>query len=130
MKRSLLMMLAVFLLVRVAGAAPVTVDLWENFPNSQGEDGFYAYAYQYGGAVYRLLDRIGDYAFGTPAKLQYPLGVPGLLPLDRDASLPGSSFCKIHSHRRTRCRLGGRLRIITMISPGNSRDTSRLAGAT
>ena len=40
MKRSLLMMLAVFLLVQVAGAAPVTVDLWENFPNSQGRTAF------------------------------------------------------------------------------------------
>jgi len=43
-----------------------TLDFWNAFPNTQGDNGFYAYAYQSSRATpYRQLDDFGDYSFGT-----------------------------------------------------------------
>jgi hypothetical protein len=67
MKRALLMILAFFALVQVAWAAPVTVDLREQFPDSQGEKGFYAEAYNVSAGTYRELTRSDAYFFNTPA---------------------------------------------------------------
>ncbi len=66
MKRAILMILALLLQVQVAWAAPVTVDLRENFPNHQGENGFNAQAYNVSAGTYRDLTRSGDYFFNTP----------------------------------------------------------------
>jgi hypothetical protein len=97
MKRSLLMVLALFGLVQVAGAASVVVDLREKFPNNQGENGFYAEAYNTVALTYRQLTRSGDYYFDTPTNL--PNKIPKLFrdpsswiqmrPADQNALTPG-----------------------------------------
>jgi hypothetical protein len=71
MKRAMLIILALFGLVQVAGAAPVTVDLREQFPDNQGENGFYAEAYNTVALTYRPLTRSGSYYFDTPTNLPY-----------------------------------------------------------
>ena len=67
------MILAFCWMVQAAWAAPVTVDLREQFPNSQGENGFYAEAYNISAGTYRQLTRSGDYFFNTPANPTYEI---------------------------------------------------------
>jgi hypothetical protein len=50
--------------VAAGDANAVTIDLWNSFPDSQGERNFYAYGYSYNG--YRSLTDVGSYAFATP----------------------------------------------------------------
>ena len=69
MKKLFIFFVAMSLLVSLAGGAlsgPITVDLWTAFPDSQGQNGFFAYGYQAGRATpYRALARTGDHAFTT-----------------------------------------------------------------
>lgn len=50
--------------ISASNSYAITIDLWNSFPNSQGESGFYAYGYSYNG--YRLLTDAGEHAFNTP----------------------------------------------------------------
>ena len=53
--------------VNSALAAVTTVDLYNQFPDAQGQNGFYAYGYQASRSVpYRQLTREGAYYFSTP----------------------------------------------------------------
>ncbi len=69
----------VFLIVCALGlntaiAGVTTVDLYNQFPNAQGQNGFYAYGYQAGRAVpYRQLTREDSYYFSTP---EQPYHIP------------------------------------------------------
>ncbi len=58
-------MLLVLTQVAVAGTAAANIDLWQQFPKDQGDNGFFAYGGQSGGN-YRALTKISDYFFGTP----------------------------------------------------------------
>lgn len=61
----------VFLLmlgIKTVNAA--VLDLWNIFPNNQGDNGVYAYAYS---GSYRLLSDLGEFYFGTPGK---PWNIP------------------------------------------------------
>ncbi|MCF8152419.1 MAG: hypothetical protein K9J80_16890 [Sulfuritalea sp.] len=50
----------------IAQGALVSVDVWEMFPNTQGENGFYALAYNTSNGQYRELQDRGAYSFWTP----------------------------------------------------------------
>jgi hypothetical protein len=49
-------------------SATTTFDLWENFPDNQGDNNFYVYGRPYGTSSYSLLSDAGSYAFNTPAE--------------------------------------------------------------
>jgi hypothetical protein len=72
MKRILgfLVPLIVAVSLNSAQAAVTTVDLYNQFPDAQGQRGFYAYGYQAGREVpYRQLPREDSYYFSTPEQL-------------------------------------------------------------
>jgi hypothetical protein len=76
MRKIFIFFVAASLLIPLAGASatPITVDLWNAFPNAQGQNGFYAYGFQAGRVTpYRLLARTGDHAFTTP---ENEFGIP------------------------------------------------------
>lgn len=96
MKRAILMILALLLQVQVAWAAQVTVDLWEKFPNNQGENGFNAQAYNVSAGTYRDLTRSGDYFFNTPDNPYYQ--IPKIF---REGSSPWIQMWPAHEHALT-----------------------------
>jgi hypothetical protein len=96
MKRALLIMLACFWQIQVVGAAPLTVDLWEKFPNSQGENGFYAEAYNFTAGTYRELTKSGDYYFNTPDNSYYQ--IPKVF---REGFSPWIQMWPAHQHSLT-----------------------------
>ena len=52
--------------VGIAQATTITIDVWEMFPDMQGENGFYALAYNPSTQVYRELNDGGSEVFNTP----------------------------------------------------------------
>ncbi|MFH0764079.1 MAG: PEP-CTERM sorting domain-containing protein [Candidatus Omnitrophota bacterium] len=46
-------------------AHAISLELWNVFPDTQGDNGIYVYAYN--GATYRQLADLGSYYFGTPS---------------------------------------------------------------
>jgi len=72
LKTNLIFMMGLVILFCVQYANANTITLWDLFPNTQGENNFWAYAYS---GSYRLLDDIGSYQFGT---LQMPSSIPYL----------------------------------------------------
>ena len=78
MKKSLIIMVAVLwaplLGASVSAGANTIIDLHDQFPDAQGQKGFYAYGYQAGREVpYRQLTREGAYYFSTP---EQPWNIP------------------------------------------------------
>ena len=47
-------------------AAGATIDLWQSFPDTQGDNGFFAYGYAAATNTYRLLSDCGNYHFCRP----------------------------------------------------------------
>ncbi len=68
MKKKFVVGLAMGLfLVGIAGMAnATTIDLYSNFPDTQGDNGFYAYGYSASSNKYWLLSDAGSYAFDRP----------------------------------------------------------------
>jgi hypothetical protein len=76
-KRVVLCISAVIVIGLSFLATPVfatVIDLWDSFPNAQGQNGFYAYGYN--GATYRQLTDSGDYWFNTPEQTPWWGGIP------------------------------------------------------
>jgi len=68
MKRTYGIILAVVIILGYQQAALAsTINLWDAFPDTQGDNGFYVYGYQSGRATpYRPLADAGSYVFNTP----------------------------------------------------------------
>lgn len=55
-------------LCAVQSAFAMTIDLWSGFPDTQGQNNFWAYAYNPNTNSYRQLADTGSYAFSTPGQ--------------------------------------------------------------
>jgi len=68
---SFLLMAAALLTIPLVATMPAyanetTIDLWQSFPDNQGDNGFFAYGYTPATNTYRLLSDCGSYYFCRP----------------------------------------------------------------
>lgn len=70
-----LLTLAILLSYTPAFAGIITVNVWESFPDTQGDNGFFAYRYAPTTGNYTLLNDAGAFGFNTP---QTEWGAPGI----------------------------------------------------
>jgi hypothetical protein len=68
MKQIFITGLTIFFFWAPLSAGAISIDLLSDFPNVQGENGFYALAYDFQAGSYRPLDSEGNYRFNTPGQ--------------------------------------------------------------
>jgi len=104
-RHGFLIVLAVIVLILPAFSQAATINLWSAFPDNQGDNGFYAYAYQAGRTTpYRVLTDGGSYRFDTPEQANppgysvYNWDIPYIA---RAGANPTDGFLSIHPSANT-----------------------------